>query len=206
MPQKKESRAVEINPTYIGYARVSTEDQNLQMQEDALLAAGVGLDHIYVEKKSARAKKRPVLDAALLDCNPDDTLVVWRLDRFGRDVLDVLRRLETMEAAGIKFLSLNEKFDTSSPMGRAFLGMVAVFAQFESDVTKARTKAGVTSAKKRGVQFGRKAKVGPEKYDMLLAMVDDSRSSTEIARRFKISRQTVYETIKKARAAQRRKD
>lgn len=143
----------------IGYARVSTMEQNLDMQVEALLKYGVHKHHLNVEKMSASAKRRPVLDLTIKSLRPDDTLVVWKWDRLARSVADMLRRSEEIKAKGAELVSLMEKFDTSSPMGAAFFHLAALFAQLERDMIRQRTMHGVAAAKARGVQFGQPKKI-----------------------------------------------
>jgi DNA invertase Pin-like site-specific DNA recombinase len=133
---------------------VSTEEQNLDMQIQALLRAGVHADNIHTDKVSALALKRPGLQLALKDAVEGDVIVVWKLDRFGRSVRDVLNRIEELEDRGVGFRSLTETFDTTTPMGLMILTMLAGFAQFERDMTAARTKAGIARAKENGKTFG----------------------------------------------------
>ena len=148
--------------TYVGYARVSTAEQNLDMQTDALARAGVHPDNIYVEKVSGVYRRRPGRDLALKACRPGDTFVVYKLDRVGRNARDLLAFIDRVEAAGVKFRSLSETIDTGTPMGRVVFLMLAAFAQFERDVIAERTKRGMDSAKARGQKFGAPEKVTPE--------------------------------------------
>lgn len=140
----------------VGYARVSTEDQDLAMQTKALLAAGVHPDNLHTDKASALAKKRPGLDLALKDCVAGDTLVVWKLDRFGRSVLDLLTRIKDLQARGVAFRSLTDNIDTSTPVGNLILVLLSAVAQFERDLIAERTKAGIAQRKAEGVKFGAK--------------------------------------------------
>lgn len=136
----------------VGYARVSTDDQELRMQLDALERAGC--IQIYSEKVSGRKAKRPQLDLAIKELRPGDTLVVWRLDRLARSMRDLYRRLEAIEAAQAKFRSLTEQFDTTTAFGKLYLHIAAAFAQFESDLTQDRTRAGVAARQARGLPHG----------------------------------------------------
>ena len=138
----------------IGYARVSIDEQNLDMQIQALLNAGVHPDNIHTDKVSALALNRPGLNSALMDAVDGDVVCVWKLDRFGRSVRDVLNRIEELDKRGVGFRSLTETFDTTTPMGVMILTMLAGFAQFERDMTVARTKAGIARAKENGKTFG----------------------------------------------------
>lgn len=155
--------------TYVGYARVSTAEQNLDMQIDALVRAGVHRDNIHTEHVSGVNRRRPGRDMALKACRPGDTLVVYKLDRVGRNARDLLAFIDRVEAAGVKFRSLSETIDTGTPMGRVVFLMLAAFAQFERDVIAERTKRGMDSAKARGQKFG-----APEKVTAVVeAMVED---------------------------------
>lgn len=146
----------------IGYARVSTADQVMTLQIDALKAAGCF--HIHEEPATSGAKKvRPVLDMAIKDLRPGDTLVVWRLDRLSRSIKDLYERLAQIEAAGAGFKSLTEAFDFTTATGRLILGMLAIMAEFERQLTIERTKAGMASLKARGLELG-----APKKLDKKL--------------------------------------
>src|SRR5262245_54819908 len=118
-------------PRMIGYARVSTREQNLEGQIDDLLAAGVRKDNLWVEKVSGASSKRPMRDLAIIDAREGDTFVVWRLDRLGRNALDLYKRVQELQARGVKFKSLRENFDETTAVGKLMFGMFAVFAQFE---------------------------------------------------------------------------
>lgn len=143
----------------IGYARVSTLEQNLDMQIEALTKYGVHKHHLFVEKMSASATRRPILDLTIKSLRKDDTLVVWKWDRLARSVVDMLKRSEDIKAKGAELVSITEKFDTSSPMGAAFFHLAALFAQLERDMIRQRTRHGVAAAKARGVQFGQPKKI-----------------------------------------------
>lgn len=142
----------------IGYARVSTPDQSLALQIDALNKAGCF--HIHEEPATSGAKKvRPVLDMAIKDLRPGDTLVVWRLDRLSRSIRDLYSRLEAIEAAGAGFRSLTEAFDFTTATGRLILGMLAIMAEFERQLTIERTKAGMAVLRQKGHKMGAPVKL-----------------------------------------------
>lgn len=138
----------------IGYARVSTIEQNLDMQVEALRKVGVEQRHLHVEKISASAKRRPVFDWAIKILRPGDTFIVWRLDRLGRDVRQIHKTLDTIAASGASVRSLTESVDTDSPFGKFAINMMASLAQLEKDQVVLRTRAGVEAAKRRGQRFG----------------------------------------------------
>lgn len=143
----------------IGYARVSTDDQDLSLQIAALTRYGVPDHAIYREHASGGRMDRVQLERALRPLHPGDTFVVWRLDRLGRTLPGVLDVLQKIEAQGVQFVSLTEKFDTSSSLGKAMLHMAMVFAQLERDLIAERTKAGMAVAKARGAKFGQPHKI-----------------------------------------------
>ena len=137
----------------IGYARVSTQDQSLSLQTDALKKAGCL--NIHEEPATSGAKKnRPVLDMAIKDLRPGDMLVVWRLDRLSRSIKDLYERLAQIEAAGAGFKSLTEAFDFTTATGRLILGMLAIMAEFERQLTIERTKAGMAVLRDKGHLLG----------------------------------------------------
>lgn len=152
----------------IGYARVSTAEQNLQMQIDALLREGVHPDNLHVEKVSGVSARRPKLELALMDARAGDTFIVWKLDRLGRNVVDLYRKVEELAKNGVKFRSIMDQFDTDTAMGKAMFGMMAVFAQFERDQTIERTKRGLQAARERGYKPGAKRTIDLEKARKML--------------------------------------
>lgn len=139
----------------IGYARVSTEEQRLDLQIDALTAAGVEKDHLHVEKVSGTSKRRPALELAIKDLRPGETLVVWRLDRLARNMQDLYRHLDRIYEMGGKFRSLTEDFEFSTVTGKFVLGILGLVAQLERDIIAERTAAGMAAAKGRGFKMGR---------------------------------------------------
>lgn len=142
----------------IGYARVSTEDQNLDLQLHALRAAGCS--RIYEDRGvSGRANRRAGLDRALRALKNGDVLIVWRLDRLGRSLPHLIGVIGDLHKKGVDVRSLREQIDTSSPAGRFYLHMLAALAQFESELIRERTKAGMEAARRRGVTLGRPRKL-----------------------------------------------
>lgn len=149
--------------TIYGYARVSSDDQTLEPQFLALTRAGVEASNVASDDAvsgKVAAIKRTGLAGLLSRLQKGDTLVVYSLSRAGRSTLDVLELLQSLEKRGILFKSLTESFDTSSPTGRAMLGIIAVFAQLERETIVERTNAGIQAAKARGVKFGRAETAG----------------------------------------------
>lgn len=158
-PRRALTRDVFEMPTEgerIGYARVSTEDQSLELQVEALKAAGCL--NIYTEKVSGAKSHRPELDLAIKDLRKHDTLVVWRLDRLSRTIRDLYKRIDEIRAAGASFVSLQERIDFSTPAGKVMLGMIALMAEFERNVTQERTKAGMAVLREKGYRLGARVK------------------------------------------------
>lgn len=140
-----------------GYVRVSTADQNPEMQVSALVDAGVNPDYIFTDAKSGRKlTNRDGLRRVLRNMREGDTLAVWRFDRLARNARDLLSITDDLTARGIEFRSLKEGVDTSKPAGKLMLTMIAAMAQFESDVNSERTKEGMRNAAKHGRKGGRK--------------------------------------------------
>jgi DNA invertase Pin-like site-specific DNA recombinase len=181
------------NGELVGYARVSTADQKLDLQLDALKAAGVHPDRIHKDFASGARVTRKGLVSALRDAREGDTLVVWKLDRLGRSVFDLLKKLEDLDRRGVGFRSLTESIDTTTAMGKLVLHMVAAMAQFERDLTRERTSAGMRAAKDRGQAMGAKRKLDDRKKAEAEKLLRTSRLSVkEIAERLKVSTGTIY--------------
>lgn len=157
----------------IGYARVSTDDQDLKLQRDALIRYGVPERRIFEEKISGATTQRKNFQIFLKALRPGDALVVWKLDRMGRTLTGVLEALEYLAEKDVKFISLTDGFDTDTPMGKAMLQIALVFAELERNLISERTKAGMAAAKKAGKTFGRKPLiVGYPKRVALLRRLD----------------------------------
>jgi DNA invertase Pin-like site-specific DNA recombinase len=178
----------------VGYWRVSTgRDQSPDMQIAALKKRGIPDDNIFGEIASGRKAKRPQLEQALklMAGRPGWTLVVWKLDRLGRDTMELLRQSKEFEAEGQNLVSMTEMIDTRTAMGRAFFGMLAVFAQFESDTTKERTRAGMAQAKRNGSQVGAPSKFTLKQWETMEKLILSPRAHTlslnAIAHRFRVS-------------------
>lgn len=136
-----------------GYARVSTQEQETRAQLDALNRAGV--ERVYQEKRSGGTLRRPVLEALLTSLQPGDVVVVYKLDRIARSLVDLLHILARIKAAGAQFRSQTEIIDTHSPAGRMMTHILGAFGEFERDLIRERTRAGLQAAKERGAPIGR---------------------------------------------------
>ena len=177
----------------IGYARVSTNDQKLDLQMDALLAAGVHPDRIYTDKASGGpGAKRPGFSAAMKSCRSGDTLVVWKLDRIGRSLMEVLAVFERLNAKGAGVKVLTEQIDTSTAMGRFVMHILGALAEMERGLIRERTMAGLAAGKARGRVGGRKPSLTPEKAEQAIAMLQAGNSPTKVAKAVGVGKSTIY--------------
>jgi DNA invertase Pin-like site-specific DNA recombinase len=167
----------------IGYARVSTAEQNLEMQTEALKRAGVHPDALHVEKVSGAAANRPVLEWALDELREGDTFVVWKLDRMARSLTDLLNKMEQLKKSGASFRSLTEQIDTTTPGGRLIFHVMGAIAEFERDLIRERTRAGVKAAVERGVKFGRDPMLSTAQIKQAQKLRDQNLSIREVAKR-----------------------
>lgn len=175
----------------IGYARVSTDDQNLDLQRDALRLSGIQM--IYEEMASGKVSDRPELDHCLKALRTGDTLVVWRLDRLGRSLSDLVRIVTGLEGRGIGFESITEKIETTSAAGKLVFHVFAALAEFERNLIRERTWAGLVAARARGRAGGRKPKLDAKQIRQIKTLLRDPNTSvTEVARDYGVSRTTIY--------------
>lgn len=180
----------------IGYGRVSTEAQTLDLQVDALRKAGC--NPIYTDTASGvrKAAERPELSNALKALRAGDTLTVWRLDRLGRSLSELLRIVDDLKARQINLRSLTESIDTSTPAGEMFLGVLAVISQFERALMIERTKEGMKAARARGRNGGRPRVLDDKQIAQLrILAADPSITVTSICEQFEISRSTFYKHV-----------
>lgn len=178
----------------IGYERVSTDDQNLNLQHDALNQ--VGCDRIFSDKMSGVKADRPGLKEAFGYVRPGDTLVVWRLDRLGRSLKDLIALVEELEQRQIGFRSLQENIDTTTSGGKLIFHLFGALAEFERNLIRERTQAGLQAARARGRKGGRQQKLTPQQIEIGQALAaDQSRSVTSICQHLNISRPTYYRYI-----------
>lgn len=154
MKTRKQTKPPEPEARLIGYARVSTLEQRLDLQLDALAEHGVQTNDLYVEKTSAVSKRREQLDLAIKALQPGDTLVVWRLDRIARNMRDLYKRIDQIYEAGADFISLTERFDFKTATGKLILGFLGLMADFERQLTIERTTAGMKAMAARGEYIG----------------------------------------------------
>jgi DNA invertase Pin-like site-specific DNA recombinase len=183
----------------IGYARVSTVDQNLELQHDALARAGCV--QVYEEKASGKSKAgRPELANMMRALRKGDTLIVWRLDRLGRSLVDLVQLVDELAVRGVAFESLSEKIDTSTAQGRMFFGFIAAMAQYQRDVISENTKAGLEASKARGRSGGRPAKLDDKAIaEILVLRASPDISMASIAKRYGVSKPTLYNALERAK-------
>ena len=184
----------------LGYARVSTLDQNLALQHDALKEAGC--EKIYIEQMSGAIRERPALAEALEYARSGDTLIVWKLDRLARSMKQLIETIESLRLRGIGFRSLTEAIDTTTPQGVLVFHMFSALAEFERALIRERTRAGLKAAKRMGRIGGRPAKLTEDDLDVartLLANPDIT--VADVADRIGVSPATLYRYIPAARTA-----
>jgi len=181
----------------IGYARVSTNEQNLDLQKQALLKAGC--EKIFEDQGLSGTKiNRPALIEAIKLIQKGDVLVVWKLDRLGRSLSHLVTTIEDFSKKGIQFKSLTENIDTTTSSGSLVFGIMAVLAQFERSLIIERTNAGLASARKRGIILGRRKSITGDKSEIIEKLVQEGYSRNYIAKFVNVSRYTLYKHLKEA--------
>lgn len=179
----------------IAYARVSTIDQVMNLQIDALNS--YGCESIYQEHASWKNTARPELENCLKALRTGDSLIVWRLDRLGRNLADLVRIVNDLENRGVWFVSLTEQIDTTSPSGKLVFHLFASLCEFEKNLIRERTIAWLNAARARGKKWGRPTKITGKDLVMVKAlMADKTNSIGDIAKRFGVNRSTLYRISK----------
>jgi DNA invertase Pin-like site-specific DNA recombinase len=180
----------------IGYARVSTHDQTLNLQQDALEKAGC--NKIFTDTISGAKTERPGWEQALAYVRPGDTLVVWRLDRLGRSLKHLIETITTLHDREIGFKSITENIDTTTSGGKLVFHIFGALAEFERDIIRERTQAGLQAARARGKRGGRPKALNPKKQAMAQALYEDKNNAVaDICKMLNISRATLYRYIQK---------
>lgn len=185
-PQNSKGEAMKI-----GYARVSTADQHLRMQEDALKSAGC--EEIYTDVVSGVKSQRPGLDKALSYLREGDTLVVWKLDRLGRSIQHLIQTVNALQNKKISFKSLQENIDTATSGGKLIFHIFSALAEFERDLIQERTQAGLKAARARGKMGGRPPLLDTRQINRMVEMYDEQKNTVaEICKIYNISRPSFY--------------
>jgi DNA invertase Pin-like site-specific DNA recombinase len=175
----------------IGYARVSTRDQNLDLQLKALKE--IGCQKIFREKVSGVTRHRPELQRMLDQVRPGDTVIVWKLDRLARSTRDLLNTMDILNEGGAKFQSISEPWaNTTTHSGKMIMTVFAGIAEFERDLIRERTGAGREAAKQRGVRFGRPRKLNADQIKVASQLIDEGKAVRDIARTFNVHEATIY--------------
>lgn len=183
----------------VGYARVSTLDQNLDMQRDALEKAGC--EQVFEDHVSGASNERPGWAQAQAVLRKGDTLVVWRLDRLGRSLKHLIDTVNELDSRGIGFKSIGESIDTTTPGGRLVFHIFGALAEFERELIRERTQAGLAAARARGRKGGRPRKLTPRQVATARTLLKDREHSvTEVAATLGVSRSTLYRALEEAPA------
>ncbi|MFJ5694144.1 recombinase family protein [Arthrobacter sp. NPDC093125] len=185
----------------IGYARVSTDEQDLTAQRDALLAIGIHPDRIYVDHGlTGSDRNRPGLREALAACRAGDTFAVTKLDRLARSVLDAHQIANELAERGVKLNIGGSIHDPTDPMGKLLFNVLAMIAEFEGDLIRARTREGMKIAKAKGRLRGKQPKLSPRQEAHLVQLhAGGEHTMSEIAELFSVGRSTVYRALERAR-------
>ena len=181
----------------VGYARVSTQEQNLDLQLKALKDADCG--KVFRDKGiSGTQNNRPQLKRALKKLVPGDILVVWKLDRLGRSLGHLIETVSELKDRGVGFASISESINTTTPGGKLFFHMMGALAEFERDLIVERTKAGIEAARKRGQHLGRPRKLNSTQLKHAKKLIGEGASRNEVARILDINPSTLYRNLQKA--------
>lgn len=182
----------------IGYARVSTNEQNADLQEQAIKRYAIERELevvLYTEKVTSRQNDRTELKNAIKAATKGDLFIVYKLDRLARSTKELYLLTDQLQKKDVEFVSIHDSFDTTTPTGKAMFGMVAVFAEFERDIIQQRTKAGLEAARKRG-KVGGRPKIDPKTKKHVVKLYQAGESATDIAKEYQIGRASVYNILK----------
>jgi DNA invertase Pin-like site-specific DNA recombinase len=193
-------RLCDVSKPLIGYARVSTDDQNASLQVDALKKAGC--IKVFTDHASGSKASRPELDRMLDQLRAGDVIVVWRLDRLGRSLKNLIELVEGLADRGVGFRSLSESIDTTTANGRLFFSIMGALAEFERDLIRERTNAGLLAARARGRVGGRPSVMNAKKIDKARKLYDSRQHTVaEIADMLNVSVATIYRHLGPTKAA-----
>ncbi len=183
----------------VGYMRVSTSDerQSVDLQRDALVAAGVDERHLHQDKASGARDDRPGLKACMGDLREGDVLIVWKLDRLGRSLSHLIRIVEELKKRGVAFRSLTETIDTTNVHGSFLFNLFGTLAEYERALIIERVNAGLAAARRRGRKGGRPPTIDAEKIDQILTALEGGASKASICRSFQVPRSTLIDMLKR---------
>ena len=183
----------------VGYMRVSTADerQTVDLQRDALIAAGVDERHLHQDRASGARDDRPGLKACLQDLRAGDVLVVWKLDRLGRSLSHLIRIVEELKQRGVAFRSLTEAMDTTTAHGAFLFNLFGSLAEYERALITERVTAGLAAARRRGRKGGRPPSIDPEKVDQIIAALEGGATKASVCRTFEVARSTLLDTLER---------
>ena len=183
----------------IGYARVSTHEQNLDLQKDALEKAGC--ERVYVEQMSGSSSNRPELKRIMDTLREGDTLVVWRLDRLGRSLKHLIELITELEERKVGFKSLMESIDTNTSGGKLIFHIFGALAEFECNLIRERTNAGLSAARARGRKGGRRPVLDDKQKEVAIKLYNEKNHTIkEICRIMGVTKPTLYSYIRKAKS------
>jgi DNA invertase Pin-like site-specific DNA recombinase len=177
----------------IGYARVSTHDQNIDLQRRALENARC--DRVFEDQVSGVAPRRAGLDRLLASITKGDILIVWRLDRLGRSLPHLIEIIQRLSRDGVEFKSLSENIDTTTAGGRLLFHMMGALAEFERSLIQERTRAGLSAARQRGVHVGRRPALSVGQIEHAKLLIQNGENPTIVARSFGVGRSTLYRSL-----------
>ena len=183
----------------VGYMRVSSGDerQSVDLQRDALIAAGVDDRHLHQDKASGARDDRPGLKACMADLRAGDTLIVWKLDRLGRSLSHLVRIIEDLKQRDVAFRSLSEAIDTDNVHGNFLFNLFGTLAEYERALITERVNAGLAAARRRGRKGGRPPTIGAEKVEQMLAALEGGASKASVCRSFQVPRSTLIDMLKR---------
>ncbi len=178
----------------IGYARISTSQQDESLQLDALQRSQV--DRVFVDRVSGTIDDRPGLRSALECARAGDSLIVWRLDRLGRSLSHLLAIVEDLRFREVGLQSLTEAIDTGTPTGKLVYSIFGAIAEFERELIRERVAAGLKAAKCRGERIGRRPALTPSQRNLARQLIDDGKSPSNVARQLRVGRSTLYRALR----------
>lgn len=180
---------------HFGYVRTSTDQQNMELQIEALKAAGVDDRNIYSDQMSGSKRERPQLNKLLKNLRGGDTLVIWKFDRLARSMYDLLSITDSLNEKGVQFKSITEDVDTNSPMGKFAFHLLGALGQFERELIKERINAGIANARAKGKHMGRPRTLTDEQIKVAREMRQSGTGVMAIARVLGCSRHAIYRAI-----------